>query len=69
MVTMGGHSKVAFLGLGAMGLGMATSLLRAGFTVRGFDVSSTWLSCYFASVIFMTVVCTCLERKGLSFNI
>jgi len=43
--TMGGHAKVAFLGLGAMGLGMATSLLRAGFTVQGYDVSSTLPAC------------------------
>ena len=31
---------VAVLGLGSMGMGMATSLLRAGFHVRGFDVSA-----------------------------
>lgn len=35
-----GGAKVAFLGLGAMGLGMATSLLRAGFSVQGYDVSA-----------------------------
>jgi putative dehydrogenase len=29
---------VAFVGLGAMGLPMATCLVRAGFTVRGFDI-------------------------------
>ena len=28
-----------FVGLGAMGLPMARNLLRAGFTVRGFDLS------------------------------
>jgi len=33
----GGISAV--IGLGSMGLGMARSLLRAGFTVTGFDVS------------------------------
>ena len=37
-----GGAKVAFLGLGAMGLGMATSLLRAGFAVQGYDVSNTF---------------------------
>lgn len=42
---MGSHAKVAFLGLGAMGLGMATSLLRAGFTVQGYDVSGTAFMC------------------------
>lgn len=31
-------SKVGFIGLGAMGHGMAASLLRAGYAVRGFDV-------------------------------
>ena len=32
--------KVAVIGLGSMGLGMAQSLLRAGFVVSGFDVSA-----------------------------
>ncbi|KAL2285832.1 hypothetical protein FJTKL_07545 [Diaporthe vaccinii] len=31
-------SKIGFIGLGAMGHGMAASLLRAGYSVRGFDV-------------------------------
>jgi L-threonate 2-dehydrogenase len=31
-------TSIGFIGLGAMGMGMARSLLRAGFTVRGFDV-------------------------------
>jgi len=31
-------SKIGFVGLGAMGIGMATSLLRAGFHVCGYDV-------------------------------
>jgi UDP-N-acetylmuramoylalanine-D-glutamate ligase len=30
--------KVAFIGLGAMGFGMASWLLKEKFTVRGFDV-------------------------------
>ncbi len=33
------NSKVAVIGLGAMGMGMAGSLLRGGFDVVGFDVS------------------------------
>jgi 3-hydroxyisobutyrate dehydrogenase-like beta-hydroxyacid dehydrogenase len=33
-----GNSKVAFVGLGAMGWGMATHLLRSGFPVVGYDV-------------------------------
>ncbi len=31
-------SKIGMIGLGAMGQGMAASLLRAGFTVHGYDV-------------------------------
>jgi 3-hydroxyisobutyrate dehydrogenase len=31
--------RAAVIGLGSMGLGMARSLLRAGFTVRGCDIS------------------------------
>ncbi len=31
--------KVAVIGLGSMGFGMASSLRRAGFAVRGFDVA------------------------------
>ncbi|OBT93714.1 hypothetical protein VE01_08150 [Pseudogymnoascus verrucosus] len=31
-------SKVGFVGLGAMGVGMATSLVKAGFNVWGYDV-------------------------------
>ncbi len=30
---------VGFIGLGAMGMGMARSLVRAGFDVRGYDVN------------------------------
>lgn len=30
--------KIAFLGLGAMGFGMATNLIKSGFSVNGFDV-------------------------------
>jgi len=29
---------IAFLGLGAMGFGMATNLVKVGFSVTGFDV-------------------------------
>ena len=31
--------RVGFIGLGAMGSGMAASLLRAGIAVRGYDVN------------------------------
>jgi len=30
--------EIAFLGLGAMGFGMATNLVKTGFSVTGFDV-------------------------------
>jgi L-threonate 2-dehydrogenase len=31
--------NIGFIGLGAMGLGMATTLVQAGFAVRGYDVN------------------------------
>ena len=31
--------QIGFIGLGAMGMGMAQSLLRTGFTVRGYDIN------------------------------
>jgi 3-hydroxyisobutyrate dehydrogenase len=37
-------THVAFVGLGAMGLPMASSLLRKGFTVTGFDLSADALN-------------------------
>lgn len=33
-------SRIGFIGLGAMGAGMAANLVKAGFAVRGFDVRS-----------------------------
>jgi L-threonate 2-dehydrogenase len=33
-------SRAGVIGLGAMGLGMATSLVRAGFEVAGYDIAS-----------------------------
>jgi L-threonate 2-dehydrogenase len=35
---MQGKQKIGFIGLGAMGAGMAASLVRAGCTVTGFDL-------------------------------
>lgn len=35
----GGPTKVAVIGLGSMGFGMAVSLLRAGFVVSGCDIA------------------------------
>jgi 3-hydroxyisobutyrate dehydrogenase len=33
------HNKIAFIGLGKMGLAMASRLVSAGYDIRGFDVS------------------------------
>jgi L-threonate 2-dehydrogenase len=33
------HPPVGFIGLGAMGMGMATTLVKAGFVVQGYDVN------------------------------
>jgi L-threonate 2-dehydrogenase len=38
--------SVAVIGLGSMGLGMAQSLLRAGFMVSGYDVSATSMAAF-----------------------
>jgi 3-hydroxyisobutyrate dehydrogenase len=38
--------QVGVLGLGAMGSGMAAALMRAGFTVRGYDINSTALTTF-----------------------
>lgn len=37
-ITMSGKPRIGFAGLGAMGGGMATNLVRNGFEVTGFDV-------------------------------
>lgn len=31
--------RIGFIGLGAMGMGMATTLVRAGFSVKGYDIN------------------------------
>ncbi|PBP18305.1 2-hydroxy-3-oxopropionate reductase [Diplocarpon rosae] len=41
--------KIAFLGLGAMGFGMATNLLQKGFMVTGFDISPPTLRRFVAA--------------------
>ncbi|KAG0650354.1 L-threonate dehydrogenase [Hyphodiscus hymeniophilus] len=38
-VTPNEINKVGFIGLGAMGMGMATCLVKAGFKVSGYDIS------------------------------
>ena len=40
---------VGFAGLGAMGMGMAASLLRAGFEVRGYDVNPAAIDAFHAA--------------------
>ncbi|MCM2475404.1 NAD(P)-dependent oxidoreductase [Rhizobium sp. CG5] len=41
---MSGHSHLAVIGLGSMGLGMARSLLRAGLAVSGCDINEQALA-------------------------
>jgi 3-hydroxyisobutyrate dehydrogenase len=41
--------KVAFLGLGNMGLPMALNLIKAGYQVKGFDLSQTQLDAFKAA--------------------
>lgn len=38
--------RIGFIGLGAMGFGMATHLLKSNFTILGYDVSTALLSPY-----------------------
>ena len=42
-------TRIGFVGLGSMGLPMATNLMRAGFQVRGFDLSDAALSRFSAA--------------------
>lgn len=42
---LAGTDRVAIVGLGSMGLGMARSLLKAGFDVAGYDVSPHAVAC------------------------
>ena len=42
-------ATVGFIGLGNMGLPMALNLLKAGHTVRGFDVSKSQVDALLAS--------------------
>ena len=39
-MAMSSGMTVGFVGLGAMGRGMAGALLRAGFRVQGYDISA-----------------------------
>lgn len=38
-------NKVGFIGLGAMGFGMATHLLKSNFCVQGYDVNFCSILC------------------------
>ena len=38
-MTVNEKQVIGFVGLGAMGMGMATSLVRAGFQVKGYDIN------------------------------
>ena len=41
MSTVSGKPRVGFIGMGNMGLPMATNLAKAGFHVKGFDKTLT----------------------------
>ncbi len=43
---MAGADRIGFVGLGAMGSGMAGSLVKAGFAVRGYDVSAAAIDAF-----------------------
>ena len=48
-------TRIAFLGLGAMGLPMASNLVEAGFEVAGFDVVSDRSAALAAASVTKTV--------------
>jgi 3-hydroxyisobutyrate dehydrogenase-like beta-hydroxyacid dehydrogenase len=48
-VTPNEIKKVGFVGLGAMGIGMATSLVKGGFHVSGYDISPKPVSDFVAN--------------------
>ena len=43
-MTTGSKPSVGFIGLGLMGYGMATNLVKKGYKVTGYDISSEALS-------------------------
>jgi 3-hydroxyisobutyrate dehydrogenase len=47
--TLGRNVRIAVIGLGSMGFGMAQSLQRAGFQVAGYDVSETIMARFVAN--------------------
>lgn len=58
-------SRVGFIGLGAMGFGMATYLVKSNFCVLGYDVSAnhclfhimffTWCLRLFCRLVFLNI--------------
>ena len=48
--------RIAVIGLGSMGFGMATSLKRAGFAVTGCDVSEDAVRRFVAEGAFVTLL-------------
>ena len=53
-------SRIAFLGLGNMGLPMATNLARAGHVVTGFDLSPAALAAFSAHGAVADSVAACV---------
>lgn len=46
-------NRIGFIGLGAMGFGMAAHLLKSKFSVRGYDVSPLYCECSRESMVYM----------------
>ncbi|OAA65197.1 3-hydroxyacid dehydrogenase/reductase [Niveomyces insectorum RCEF 264] len=71
---MAAKPEVAFIGLGAMGFGMATQLLKQGFDVTGFDVWAPTLERFVAAggksaatpaaAVAGRPVCVCMVATG-----
>jgi len=64
--TMAAKPEVAFIGLGAMGFGMATHLVKQGYPVHGFDVYPPILE-RFAAAGGRTATTPAEAAKGKSF--
>ena len=56
--TASASKSVGFVGLGNMGLPMASNLVKAGFTVKGFDLSDKTLELAKSSVSAFSNICS-----------
>lgn len=46
-------NRIGFIGLGAMGFGMAAHLLKSNYSVRGYDVSPLYCESSRESMVYM----------------